>query len=281
MSSNLLPNTTQIPNVMIDEWMSHLTGSEFKVVMYVARRTYGFLKSEDSISLSQMANGIRRKDGTVLDKGTGLSKSSVTRAAKTLEDKKVLIRSQHSSEKRGDEPTSWKLNLDRVPKSATPPVSQNGTGRVPKSDTQNQVVQKTLQSNTTYSPSGADKPPAEQKKPETEQEFVDLFNEALVRAKDRPTPTSAFVYMGTHADLMDDALALSNKERGKMASQIQRAIDFSVEDVTIRCALSRMVAKRAEGVRLEFTDALNDVLTGPRPSKNGEKPTERRQKRMY
>lgn len=266
MSSKLLlPNTTQIPNAMIDEWMSHLTGSEFKIVMYVARRTYGFGKEEDSISLNQLANGIKRKDGTVLDRGTGLSRSTVADAAKNLEQKKILVRSQHSSETRGDEPTSWKLNLDRIPKSATPPVSRNRTPPVRKSDTQNQEIQNTLQSDTTYPPSGADEPPPPKN----------------AKQKDSPSP-STFSYMNQYSVLLDEALSLSRVERGRMANQIQAALDRGTSDSLIGRALSRMVAKRDEGLRLDFTDVLNDVITGPRRQKSNEPPpVERRQKRMY
>ena len=72
MARSLIPNSTQIPDVILDRWMSQLTGAELKVLLYVARRTYGFGKSSDRISLQQIARGIRRRDGSVLDLGTGL-----------------------------------------------------------------------------------------------------------------------------------------------------------------------------------------------------------------
>jgi hypothetical protein len=43
--------------------MADLSGAELKVVLYVARRTFGFGKESDNISLSQMAQGITKRDG--------------------------------------------------------------------------------------------------------------------------------------------------------------------------------------------------------------------------
>ena len=68
MSRTLIPNSTQIPDVILDHWMAKLSGAEFKVLLYIARRTYGFGKDTDDISLNQLAHGIRRRDGTRLDR---------------------------------------------------------------------------------------------------------------------------------------------------------------------------------------------------------------------
>ncbi len=99
--------------------MYHLSGAELKVALYICRRTFGFKKDHDNISLSQIANGITKKDGSILDRGTGLGKASVARAAKTLEEKGVIVRSRRQSAEKGDEPTTYTLNFL--------PVSQNET----------------------------------------------------------------------------------------------------------------------------------------------------------
>ncbi len=49
-----------MPNVILAQWLPHLTGSELRVVLNVCRRTYGFSKQEDRISLKQMPEGIKR-----------------------------------------------------------------------------------------------------------------------------------------------------------------------------------------------------------------------------
>ena len=56
-----------------------LTGSEQKVLDYILRHTWGFDKTEDEISLTQMEKGIKG-----FDKGTGLSRQTVITAIKGL-----------------------------------------------------------------------------------------------------------------------------------------------------------------------------------------------------
>ena len=57
------PNGTIVPDDVFDLLMPELTESELRVLLYILRRTYGFKKNSDSISLSQMVQGIRTKDG--------------------------------------------------------------------------------------------------------------------------------------------------------------------------------------------------------------------------
>lgn len=113
MVRSLIPNSTQIPDMILDQWMWALTGAELKVLLYVARRTYGFGKDWDRISLQQLARGIRRRDGSVLDRGTGLSVSSVARAAKSLEARGLLVRQRNLDASTGEhDQTTYRLNLD-------------------------------------------------------------------------------------------------------------------------------------------------------------------------
>ena len=72
--------------------MANLSGAEFKVLLYIARRTYGFGKGSDKISLSQISQGITKRDGTILDRGTGISRSSVVRALDTLVTMGIVVR---------------------------------------------------------------------------------------------------------------------------------------------------------------------------------------------
>jgi phage replication O-like protein O len=70
--------------------MPHLSGGELKVLLYMYRRTFGFRKDSDRISLSQIAQGITTKTGRVLDQGTGLTKRHVITALKSLEKKNII-----------------------------------------------------------------------------------------------------------------------------------------------------------------------------------------------
>jgi hypothetical protein len=112
MARALIPNSTQIPDVILDRWMAELSGAEFKVLLYIARRTYGFGKDSDAISLNQLARGIRRRDGTWLDRGTGLSRSGVKAACSSLIAKGLVIRAANIG-KDGKEPeeSTYRLNV--------------------------------------------------------------------------------------------------------------------------------------------------------------------------
>jgi predicted transcriptional regulator len=134
-----VPHSTQVPDTLFDELMAELSGAELKVVLYIIRRTFGFKKAQDHISLRQMVEGITTKDGKVLDRGTGLGKASVARAVSSLEARGVIVRNKRKSADRGDEATTYALKLRGagmgVSQNETPapqakvegPVSQNGT----------------------------------------------------------------------------------------------------------------------------------------------------------
>src|SRR5262249_37151739 len=116
MTRALIPNSTQIPDVILDHWMAELSGAEFKVLLYIARRTYGFGKESDNISLNQMAAGIKRRDGTCLDQGTGLSRSGVKAACNSLIERGILVRvNNRSEESRECEESTYRLNLYAAP----------------------------------------------------------------------------------------------------------------------------------------------------------------------
>lgn len=165
-SGFLTPNYTQIPDQVFDELLPILSGNEIKILMYICRRTFGFKKGTDNISLAQMVSGITAKDGTKLDGGTGLSKASVARALKDLEDKDIILRVRRSDPQRGDLPTTYQLNIidprkllsreeggsnnfepPRVSHRDTP-LSPVDTPRVSHRDTQETVIQQTVEQET-------------------------------------------------------------------------------------------------------------------------------------
>src|SRR4051812_13032402 len=105
------PNYTQVPDELFDSLMPQLSDAELRVLLYIVRRTFGFKRDADAISLSQMVAGITTKDGRVLDHGTGLSKSTVARGLAGLRDKGVILAERTASVQRGDEPTVYRLKF--------------------------------------------------------------------------------------------------------------------------------------------------------------------------
>ena len=142
-----LPTTTPIPDEVFDELMAHLSGAELKVLLYICRRTFGFKKDRDNISLQQLVKGITTKNGRKLDGGTGLGKASVARAVRSLEQRKVILRSQRQSKRKGDEETTYALNMIPVSQNETPPVLKMRHPGVSKLNTQQTVLQQTVNNN--------------------------------------------------------------------------------------------------------------------------------------
>ncbi len=105
------PTTTPIPDEVFDELMTDLTGAELKVLLYICRRTFGFKKASDTISLNQIADGIIKKNGQVLDYGTGLSKRHVQRALKTLEERNIIRIERRMDEAGANEINTYALNF--------------------------------------------------------------------------------------------------------------------------------------------------------------------------
>lgn len=127
-SGYFAPNYTPVPDQLFDEHLHLLSGAELKVLLYICRRTFGFKRGSDNISLNQMLSGIVKKDGTRLDHGTGLSKSTLLKAIKSLVEMNLVVSEQRSSETKGNEATNYRLNVrDSLERAFEGGVSENHT----------------------------------------------------------------------------------------------------------------------------------------------------------
>ena len=139
----LSPRYTQVPDELFDELMAHLSGAELKVLLYIIRRTFGFKKDSDTISLNQICKGITTKRGEVLDRGTGLSQNAVLHALKGLIAKKAIVAKRNSSLEKGHEPTTYSLNIIPFRNDFRPPSAKNEEALPQKLRTQHTVRQQT------------------------------------------------------------------------------------------------------------------------------------------
>ena len=78
--SKFIPNFLQVPNAVIDELLPDLTGAELKCYLVVIRKTKGWNKESDNISISQFM------------KATGLSNSAVIKACESLVQYGLLVK---------------------------------------------------------------------------------------------------------------------------------------------------------------------------------------------
>ena len=105
------PNGTIFPDGLIDQVMPFLSPAEWKVCTYIIRRTFGWKKESDDISLDQICNGIVKRDGSRLDYGTHLDKKTTIRALRGLESKGVITTRRNFSQRRGFEATTYSLRF--------------------------------------------------------------------------------------------------------------------------------------------------------------------------
>lgn len=122
-----LPNYTQTPNAFFDEIMRDLNESELKVFLAITRKTFGWKKSRDRISLSQIVEM------------TGLSKPSVLSGIKGLVNKDLILFFQSQSgnefEVKVGEPELVK-QVDQASKATLPElVKQVDTQKKPSKET--------------------------------------------------------------------------------------------------------------------------------------------------
>jgi hypothetical protein len=54
-NGEFIPNFTQYPNEILDEWMPHLSGNQTKIMNVFVRQIYGFHKEYDKISIRQIS----------------------------------------------------------------------------------------------------------------------------------------------------------------------------------------------------------------------------------
>lgn len=97
---DFLPNTTAVPNVVLDWMMADLSPSQFKVLMFFIRQRYGFLlfSGEFEYSIQEIMNGlttrITKPDGSHEIKkvcaGTGLKKDAVIQAIRDLSNERAI-----------------------------------------------------------------------------------------------------------------------------------------------------------------------------------------------
>ena len=108
--TKLLPNTTQVPNIILDEWMPRLGDVEFKILMVVTRQTLGWVlddesgrrKEKDWLSMSQ------------LELKTGSKRRSISSAIKAMIEEHHLIEATDKDGNVLDSATARRKNFGQI-----------------------------------------------------------------------------------------------------------------------------------------------------------------------
>jgi DNA-binding PadR family transcriptional regulator len=70
-------NWSKLPHQLIEALPAIKTIGELKVIIYTLRHTWGYQDDYKKITLDEFENGRKRKDGSRIDNGTGLTKPTI------------------------------------------------------------------------------------------------------------------------------------------------------------------------------------------------------------
>lgn len=216
------PNTTQIPNVIFDYWMDKLTPAEFKVLLCICRKTFGWHKDVDRISIRQ------------IEKMTGLGKSGIIKCTEHLIQIGLVTKHKFKDEFDGsDAPNQYEINVF-IPDEIDPkniggsPLSGQGevhsvdTPRVHSVDTQKKDITKERLT----------------KERDTSATSDNIYKDSLTLSLS-PSPSKTKIEkptlepFGSHVKLTLEQY----KEFCKLKSKAQ--IDELIEEINDYCAASR------------------------------------------
>lgn len=117
------PNYTQVPNEFIDIIMSNIGGSSVKVFLAICRKTIGWHKDTDSISLTQ------------LQEMTGISRNTLLDSINELGGLLVIDKKEGKTNK-------YTINFDQYQKLVRVPVPKTEPVPVPKTEHTKETPQK-------------------------------------------------------------------------------------------------------------------------------------------
>jgi DNA-binding PadR family transcriptional regulator len=187
-----LHNWSRLPHALVEALPLIETGSELKVILYILRHTWGFQDSEKAITLDEFAHGRKRRDGSRLDAGTGLSvgaiREGLARAeahgfirVETDQRDKARVRKTYRLAMIDDEPAPGVSELDKQEPTASVSESDNLEAELDSLDTEkdNRTEKDTIERH-----SGK----------RTEEKYIARTRAALLdyETKQRTTPATAW-----------------------------------------------------------------------------------------
>ena len=139
---DFIVNSFQLPNSVIDELLADLTGAELKCYLYVLRKTKGWNKEEDAISVSQFM------------KVTGLSNRKVIDACERLVELGLLEQKIGSNKTKVFSVKDYKTSSSEessLVKKVHSSSEESSLSVVKKVHTQNNNINNTTKNNNTSS----------------------------------------------------------------------------------------------------------------------------------
>jgi len=91
------PNFTMVPNIIFDHWLNVLDHCTSLVLLFICRKTLGWHKNKDSLSLSK------------IESGTNMSRNRVIKSLKILEDVGLIKKELHKNAFGDQDPNTYEL----------------------------------------------------------------------------------------------------------------------------------------------------------------------------
>src|SRR6266704_614214 len=237
-------NTTPVPDILFDELLSWLTGSELKVLLYIIRRTRGFKKDSDAISLSQFQKGITTKEGKQLDKGCGIDdRQTIINALASLEEKKCIVSEKGKTVKGDNATTVYRIlfNQEVVVKSHQG-SRENATTLVGNSNHRSGKKPTTVVGNSN---------PQETVLQETDKQQTDLQERESITVPESDTPTVSPPRVG--------ALALPSKTE----EFIEKLREWRIEDEQPEEDITQAETVKVPAVSKQNTSTIPPAQASP------------------
>lgn len=126
------PNYTQFPNELLDDWQGRLEPSEFCVLAYIARHTFGWKREPVSIRYKEFILGRFAADGTRIDHGCGVkSSATITKAINHLLDLDLIRAYPTQTERGAIDATYYEVAVDDDATAQLRAVSGTSVAKVP------------------------------------------------------------------------------------------------------------------------------------------------------
>ncbi|MGL4674293.1 MAG: replication protein [Wohlfahrtiimonas sp.] len=132
MSSAFIVNSFQLPNAVVDELLSELSGSELKCYLLIVRQTKGWHKTEDAISISQFVERTGLSNRAIIDACKNLEKYGLIESKKGYRNTTVYMCKNFTCEEKS------------LVNKTTTTCEQNDISPVKKVHTQKTLIQNTL-----------------------------------------------------------------------------------------------------------------------------------------
>lgn len=261
-------NTFQTPNLLVDRLLPLLRDPELRVMLYIIRRTLGFLKRQDRISVSQLVSGIVTEEGYQLDYGAGISEDAAKEALKALTAFGILLRTKPHVASEWL-PPEWEVNWHGVIDWEA--LEARATVKSAKKETKNdklralQAIKKSIgaeshgamtvtEGNSTtrnLPPQGSSEPPTPSPvgNPPPPGEFgTPLQNTVITTDKSVDTATAVSVLLSP-SSLEETKKGKSPKPKGKKAKAETPKKEATPEELELKRKVEAVVAAYFEAMR--------------------------------